>query len=283
MKKENLSIIISIIAIIISISSLSYAIYIGNNCDNSKCSNKEKPIGNNDECCNGCQCGDTIELLKNIESAWTLTEINSKGEYIYDRHSFINFHGTGKDAYAFFKNDENANPISEERGKFIINEKNEIILTPNNNKDDVITCTIGEEKDLIAVLHCDKDFGMFTLQKHGKIDLPSIIIDAVSKTKIIIVKEYQQLDEKAENYGYKEIKTITDAKEINKFITVINNSKVWTGVVTTPMPKYELELLDAQNNHIAKITYSPNFDIEVNDKIYQLTDIDGNSLNKIIK
>ena len=30
------------------------------------------------ECCEGCLCGDTIELLKTTQTAWTLTKINNQ-------------------------------------------------------------------------------------------------------------------------------------------------------------------------------------------------------------
>lgn len=226
--------------------------------------------GNNGECCKGCMCGDTIELLKTTETAWTLTEINDKGEYVYNRHSFINFHGTGKDKFDFFKNDEDANPIYEVKGEFSINSKNEIILIPNDDINNKITCKLGEEKDLIAVMLCDNNFGTFTLQKQGILELPSIIKDTVSKTKTIKIKGHQ---------------SITEEKEINAFLSVINNSKVWTGALTLPSPKYELELFDVNNNRIAKILYNPGhyFEIEINEKSYALTNIDNNSLNTILE
>lgn len=280
MKKEKFRNIISVVSIIISVIALVCVICIDNNNNkinnngNNSLENNENSFENDDECCKGCICGDTIELLKNTETAWKLTEINSKGEYVYSRHSFINFHGTGKDKFAFFKNDDDANSISEVRGEFTINERNEIILIPNDNKNNIITCKIGEEKDLIAVMYCDKDFGIFTIQKHGEIELPSIIKDTISQTKTIIVKEYS-----------KEVRIITEEKEINIFLSVINNSKVWTGAVTTPSPHYELELLDVNNNSLAKILYNSNhyFSLEINDKNYELTNIDKNSLNTILR
>lgn len=219
---------------------------------------------NSEECCEGCMCGDTIKLLKTTETAWTLTKINSKGEYEYIKDDFINFHGTGKNNFALFKNDR------EVKGEFIINKKNEIILIPNDDKNNKITCKIGEEKDLIAIMNCDNNFGTFTLQKQGTIELPSIIKDTVSKTKTIKVKGHQ---------------SITEEKEIKAFLSVINNSKVWTGAVTLPSPKYELELLDVNNNIIAKILYNPDhyFNIEINEKSYELTNIDKDSLNTILE
>lgn len=228
-------------------------------------------IENNDECCEGCMCGDTIELLKTTETAWTLTEINNKGDYVHTR-SFINFHGIGKNKFGFFEYDKNDNPISEVKGEFSINEKNEIILIPNDNKKNRITCKIGEEKDLIAVMHCDNNFGIFTLQKQGTLELPSEIKDTISKTKTINVKG-------------KNAKTITEEKEINVLLSVINNSKVWTGAVTTPSPLYELELFDVNNNSIAKIVYNPGhyFSIKLNDKNYELTNIDKDLLNTILE
>lgn len=217
----------------------------------------------NEECCDGCMCGDTIKLLKTTETAWTLTKIDNKGEYEYIKDAFINFHGTGKDKFAFFKNDK------EIKGKFTINKSNEIILIPNDNKIKKITCKLGEEKNLIAVMHCDNNFGIFTLQKQGTLELPSIIKDTVSKTKTIKIKGHQ---------------SITEEKEINAFLSVINNSKIWTGAVNLPSPKYELELLDVNNNRIAKILYNPGhyFSIEINKKNYELTNIDKNSLNIIL-
>ena len=232
-------------------------------CIKEKNKNGNKSYENSEECCEGCMCGDTIELLKSTETAWILTKVNSKGEYEYIKDSFINFHGTGKNKFAFFENDK------EVRGEFTINKNNEIILTSNNNKNSKIVCKLGEEKDLIAVMNCDKNFGTFTLQKQGTLELPNIIKDTVSKTKTIRVKGHQ---------------SITKEEEINAFLSVINNSKVWTGAVTLPSPKYELELLDVNNNVIAKILYNPDhyFNIEINEKSYELTNVDKNSLNTIL-
>ena len=223
----------------------------------------KEEIENNEECCEGCMCGDTIKLLKTTETAWMLTKINSNGEYEQIKDAFINFHGTGKNNFAFFKYDE------EVKGEFTINKNNEIVLIPND-KNNKITCKLGEEKDLIAVMYCDNNFGTFTLQKHGTLELPSIIKDNVSKTKTIKVKGHQ---------------SITEEKEISAFLSVINNSKVWTGLVTLPSPKYELELFDVNNNSIAKILYNPGnyFNIEINGKSYELTNIDKNSLNTILE
>lgn len=279
MKKQKLSIIISVILIIIFIALLC-VVGIGNNDKKESDSNS---LDNNEECCEGCICGDTIEMLKNIETAWTLTEINRDGEYEYSRHSFINFHGTGKNKFAFFLNDDDANTISEVRGEFSINEKNEIILIPNNDKSNKITCKLGEEKDLIAVMNCDKDFGVFTIQKQGKLELPNVITNTISKTKSIVVKTYQLLNTEKDKYGYKEIKIITEESEINKIISVINNSKIWTGATTLPMPKYELDLLDSNNDSLATILYSPNFSIELNNRSYELTDIDKDVLNTVLE
>ena len=44
-----------------------------------------------------------------------------------------------KNKYAFFKNDDNGNNITEVKGEFIINKKNEILLSPSNNKNNKIT------------------------------------------------------------------------------------------------------------------------------------------------
>lgn len=235
------------------------------------CNEQDVPDDNmilyDDECCAGCLCGDTIELLKNIESAWTLTKINLNGEYVYDRHSFINFHGTGKNRFAFFRN----NGSADVSGEMTINEQNEIILIPNDNKTSKITCKVGEEKNLIAVLHCDNNFGTFTLQKQGMLELPSLIKDTIVKTDKIIIKGH---------YNGK----ITDENEINILLSVINNSKVWTGPVTTPSPLYEIRLFDSNNKMIAEILYNPGhyFNIEINNKGYELINIDTNLLSTIL-
>ena len=227
----------------------------GNNNDENKLNE------DSNECCEGCLCGDTIELLKTTQTAWTLTKINNKGEYEYIKDSFINFHGTGKNKFAFFDNGKEA------KGEFKINKNNEIVLNYDTNNK--IICKLGEEKDLIAVMYCDNNFGTFTLQKQGTLELPNIIKDTVSKTKTIKIKGQQ---------------SITDEEEINAFLSVINNSKVWTGAVTLPSPKYELELLDNNNNNIAKIFYNPGhyFNIEINEKSYELTNIDNDSLTVIL-
>ncbi len=59
-------------------------------------------------------------------------------------------------------------------------------------------------------MDCDNNFGTFTLQKEGTIELPNIIKDTISKTKIIKIKGK---------------KSIRNAEKINTFISVINNSK----------------------------------------------------------
>ncbi len=168
----------------------------------------ENKYENSKDCCENCICGDTIELLKKVETAWTLTEINSKGEYQYIKDSFINFHGTGKNKFAFFKGDK------EVKGEFTINKNNEIILIPND-------------------------------EKYSK----------------------------------------TEEKQINTIISIINSSKVWTGAVTLPSPKYEIELFDVNNNNIAKILYNPDhyFNIEINKKSYELTNIDKKTLDTILE
>ena len=230
------------------------------------CTKENKNDGNENskECCEGCMCGNTIELLKTTETAWILTKTNSKGEYEHIKDNFINFHGTGRNEFVFFKNDK------EVKGEFTISKNNEIILTPNDDKNNKITCKLGEEKDLMAIMYCDNNFGTFTLQKQGTLELPSIIKDTVSKTNTIKSKGHQ---------------SITDEKEISAFLTVINNSKVWTGAVTLPSPKHELELFDINNNSIAKILYNPShyFNIEINGKSYELTNINKESLHTILE
>ncbi len=222
---------------------------------------------NSEECCENCMCGDTISLLKKTETAWTLTKINNEGEYEYINDGFINFHGTGENRFAFYHNDK------EIKGDFIINKENELILTPSDSNEK-ITCKLGEEKYLIAVLNCDNNFGTFTLQKHGTIELPSIIKDTASKTKSIKVKYHEE--------GKNE-KIIKD-EDLNTILSIINNSKVWTGAVTLPSPKYNLELLDNNNRVIAKVEYNPGhyFDIEIDGKSFNLTKMDRDLLNSIL-
>lgn len=269
-KKRKFKTIISVGLIFIFIIALLCILFVDKKFNKKSDEIVNNPAVNSDECCEGCMCGDTIELLKNTETAWNLSKINNKGEYEYIKDSFINFHGTGKNKFAFFKNDK------EVRGEFTINKNNEIILIQNDNKNNRITCKIGEEKELIAVIHCDKDFGMFTFQKHGTLELPSVIKDTITKTKTIRVKGYKS--------GSKIDKTITEEREINAFLSVINNSKVWTGAVTLPGPQYEIELFDFNNTSIVKILYNPGnyFNIVINDKSYELTNIDKDSLSVIL-
>lgn len=261
MKKEK-NIIIIVSLVIISIAALSGVVYIITKHKDNKSNENNSWF----ELCEDGKCDDTIEMLKNEETAWTLTEINNKGEYVQIRHSFINFNGTRKDRFAFFKNDD------EISGDFTINEKKEIILIPDDNKMDKITCQLGEEKDLIAVMQCDKDFGIFMLQKDGILALPNVIPDTISKTKKIVVKK-----------GTTKNREITEENKINTLITIINSTKVWTGPINLPGPKYELELLDAKNNSIASILYNPNnyFTIEIKEKSYSLINIDNDLLDTI--
>ena len=44
-------------------------------------------------------------------------------------------------------------------------------------------------------MDCDNNFGTFTLQKEGTIELPNIIKDTISKTKSIKVKSHQTITE----------------------------------------------------------------------------------------
>ena len=126
---------------------------------------------------------------------------------------------------------------------------------------------------MVAVLHCDNDFGTFTLQKQGTLELPNSIKDNIAKTKIVVIKTHDN-------------KTITikEENEINILLSVINNSKVWTGPVTTPSPLYEMRLFDSNDKIIAEILYNPGnyFSIEINNKSYELTNIDKEPLNTIL-
>ena len=216
-------------------------------------------------------CGDTLELIKNTESAWTLTTIDSNGNYVYDRHSFINFHGTGKNRFAFFKNDENGNTISEIKGTISITRNADIVLIPDNSSKE-ITCRIGEEKDLIAVLECDNNFWTFTLQKQGLIELPSIIKNTIIKAKKIVIT------------GNKN-KTITDENDINEIINIIINSNRWTGPTTLPSVQYDMELFDNNNKSIAKIEYTPGhyFTVIIDNNSYNLGNIDNELFKSIIE
>lgn len=233
------------------------------------------PIIDNNSCCKECNCDETIKLIKENETAWTLTELKDNGEYVYNKHSFINFNGTGKNKFAFFKNDEDGNTLSEIKGEFSINKNNEIILVPDGNKNTKITCKIGKEIDLIAVLECDMNFGTFMLQKEGTINLPEEVKNVISKIKAIVVKGNQ------DNYG--EPKSINE-EELNTFINVLNNTKVWTGAITLPSVQYEIELYDINNKSIAEIKYTKGhyFVIEVNNKEYPLTNVDEEKLNTIL-
>ncbi len=223
------------------------------------------------ECCDSCMCGDTLELIRNTQSAWTLTTIDSDGNYVYDRHSFINFHGTGKNRFVFFKNDEKDSNISEIKGTISVTRNADIVLIPDNSNIE-ITCKIGNEKDLIALLECDNNFGTFTLQKHGLIELPNIVKNTVIKTKRMVIT------------GNK-TRTITDKNSIDTFISIVNNSKVWTGPTTLPSVKYEIKLFDSSNKSIADIKYTPDhyFTIIIENKSYNLTNINKELLNNIIE
>lgn len=236
-----------------------------------------KPVSIDDYiegCCEGCMCGDTIELLKKYETAWHLVKTDKNGRYEYN-HSFINFHGTGRDKFAFFEGDDNGNTLREVRGEFTINGLNEIILIPSDNKNNKIICKLGEEKELLAIMNCDNNFGTFTLQKQGIIELPSIIKETVSKTKKIKVKNSNIINNK---------KTITNVKDIGLFLSVIYDSKVWTGMITQPSPTYFIELYDRKDKMIVEIEYNPNhyFVIDINGKSYDLTYIDNNLLKTIL-
>ena len=222
------------------------------------------------ECCDSCMCGDTLELIKNTETAWTLTTIDSNGNYVYNQHSFINFHGTGKNRFAFFKNDENGNTISEIKGIISITRNADIVLIPDNSSKE-ITCRIGEEKDLIAILECDNNFGTFTLQKEGSIELPSIIKNTIINTKKIVIT------------GNKN-KTITDENDINEIINIIIDSNRWTGPITLPSVQYDMELFD-DNKSIAKIEYTPGhyFTVIIDNNSYNLGNIDNELFKSIIE
>ena len=93
------------------------------------------------------------------------------------------------------------------------------------------------------------------------------------KQKIVVIKTHDN-------------KTITIKEEnkINVLLSVINNSKVWTGPVTTPSTLYKMNLFDSSNKRIAEILYNLGnyFSIEINNKSFELTNIDKESLNTIL-
>ena len=222
------------------------------------------------ECCEGCMCGDTLKLIKNTQTAWNLTTIDENGEYIIDYNSFINFHGTGKNKFAFFKNDEEGNTLSEIKGELSFKGKNIILRPDNSNKK--ITCKIGEEKDLLAIIECDNNFGKFTLQKEGKLDIPTSMKETLSKTKKIEVTRNNT-------------RTITDETEINNFIEIVNKAKIWTGSTTLPSSMYHIELFDENNDMIAEIEYNEEhfFFITINNKQYDLVKIDKWKMKDILE
>lgn len=228
-----------------------------------------------DNCDENSGCKETINLLKNTETAWDLTFINSDGTYTYDNNSFINFNGTGKNKYAYYKNTKNNELVFEKKGTFFINSNNQIILTPEDDEDNKITCVLGEEKDLVAIMNCNNNFGTFSLLKVGTLKLPDLVLDTISKTKKIVIKDYQE----SEN---SKIKTITDKDKIDELISIIKKSNVWTGPITMPMPKYDIYLYD-DNDVIAEITYKPNFEINIREKRYSLVYIDEDSFDAIIE
>lgn len=233
------------------------------------CKKEEKE--NEYKCCEGCACGDTIEYLKNYESAWSEVYLNTNNIYEFKNETvFINFHGTGKNKFAYFQNDEDNNLVKELKGEFRITENKDIFLTPNDESEEII-CKLGEEKDLLAILECE-NLGTFGLQKEGELEVPAIIIDTVSKTKVIKV-----------NDGKKE-KTIKKEKDINKFIELVKNSKRWTGAIHTIGPQYEISLLDENNNELAYIEYASGFyfSITINGSTYNIVKIDKDELKKII-
>lgn len=232
-------------------------------------------IGYYDNCDENSGCRETIDLLKNTDTAWDLTFINSDGTYTYDNNSFINFNGVGKNKYTYYKNTKNNELVFEKKGTFFINSNNQIILTPEDDESNKITCVLGEEKDLVAIMNCNNNFGTFSLLKIGKLKLPDLILDTISKTKKIVVKCYQESESS-------KIKTITDKDKIDEFVSIIKKSNVWTGPVTMPMPIYDIYLYD-DRDVIAEITYKPNFEISIREKRYALIDIDEDFFDDIIE
>ena len=232
---------------------------------------KEEVKDTSYKCCEGCMCGDTLKLMKNYETAWIEISLTKNMDYKFETGSFINFNGTGDSIFAYFKNDDENNLIKELRGTFSVTESG-VVLAPNDGSQE-ITCKLGEEKDLLAILKCDNDFGTFGLQKEGVIELPAIILYTLERTKTIKVNE-----------GNKE-KKITKEKEVNKFIDIVKNSNRWTGTITQPGVQYYIYLYDEDNNQIAEIYYTPGhyFTINLNDTNYNLTNIDKNELKQIIK
>ena len=261
--KKNLKIIILIIAILL----LFIIIYITSN---YKKKNQEKDLSKDKyECCKECLCGDTIELLKNNEPSWFMSSLDNINEKKYS-NSFLNFNPSDK-SYAFYQNTEYGATVYIEKGKYSINEKKEIILTPDNDKNNKKTCKLGQEKDLVAVINCNKNLGTFIIQKEGILELSNTIKNIIDKIdKISITGTIN--------------KTITSKEEITIFKSIINSSSIWTGAITVPSPMYELTLYDDNNNNIAKIEYNPGnyFTIIIKDISYNLIEIDKDLLNKLL-
>lgn len=185
-------------------------------------------------------------------------------------NSFLNFNPSDN-SYAFYQNTEYGATVYVEKGKYSINEKKEIILTPDNDKNNKKTCKLGQEKDLVAVINCNKNLGTFAIQKEGILELSNTIKNIIDKIdKISITGTIN--------------KTITSKEEITIFKSIINSSSIWTGAITVPSPMYELTLYDDNNNNIAKIEYNPGnyFTIIIKDISYNLIEIDKDLLNKLL-
>ncbi len=111
-------------------------------CQKKNNGNESKSQENYEGCCEGCMCGDTINLLKTTETAWMLTNVNSKGEYESTKDAFLSiFTELEKISLLFFFENDN-----EVKGKFTINKNDEIVLIPDDNKTSKIVCKLGEEK-----------------------------------------------------------------------------------------------------------------------------------------
>lgn len=282
--KEKRNIIILIIGVIAILGLLFLFKYI--NKDSNESTEKLGPIEigksyenreyeeSESNCCDECECGDTFKILKNQSSSWYLVKID-KGEYYLDNNSFINFNGVDN-KFSFFKYDSSGNTVAEIKGNIAFNELNEMILIPKDSNNS-ITCELGEQKNLIAILECDKNFGTFILQKSGTLNLSNSIKDVISNTKSIVANNVSGDKTKTKN--------ITNEKEVNKFLSIISNSKEWTGATTLPSPMYEIYLYNKENLELAKILYNPGhyFDVEINGRIYVLTNINKKELIPILE
>lgn len=105
-------------------------------------------------------------------------------------------------------------------------------------------------------------------------------IEVLKDTKTIVMYK-REFDEKTKEIYLSKIKELNEDKT-NKIVDILVKSEEWTGAVSLPFPRNELQFYNKEGEKIATYIYNGASDLIMDNKTYVLTNFDKTSLDMLI-